>query len=168
MKFKEVIEITEANENLDNGTKIATKLETELKKLFPNSYVDVKFSNRIYPSISGVFTLGKNKSEWEGGIPNNDPARTSFIIDGFDKEGNLLKDKIKFDSSNGFFVYTKPPEGSNLAMGKERLSVRKKTATPDKIVKHTVDSFTNFKKLIKSVKNNMMDHHLKLIGKNIK
>ncbi len=69
-------------ESKTNAVDFASKIEDEIKKIFPKSYVQVDFSNRLGTSIIISFALGKDKSEWAHGIIQNDPARMNLFIYG--------------------------------------------------------------------------------------
>ncbi len=124
---------------------LAKEIENIIKKHFPNSLTFAKFSNNLYPSIRLTFALGKDKSQWSNGIIHNDPAHHVFIIEGFDKEGNL-GEKIAIEGHIGSGVYTKPN-----ASGKVTIPFRKKTGKPELVKKHIDAYFAKLKEAAKQI-----------------
>jgi hypothetical protein len=87
MKFNMVLSLLKEDNDV-TGNELADQITATIKKHFPNSGVNVKFSSGIANSITGHFAIGKDKSEWANGIIHNDPAHTIFHVYGFDKDGN--------------------------------------------------------------------------------
>ena len=67
--LKENYTINEATMTVDEFTK---NLESTIKKIFPKSFVRARASTNLGSSISLMFALGKDKSEWTNGIIEND------------------------------------------------------------------------------------------------
>ena len=63
-----------------------------MSSLFPRSYINVRFTKNILPSIVVSFAIGKDNTEWSNGIINNDPFHQIFHIFGFNKNGELEGD----------------------------------------------------------------------------
>ena len=76
-KAKELIEKVISEAELD-GNELAASIEQTIKKYFPRSWMDIRFSSDLYPSISGRFTVG-NKSDWGGGIMHNDVGFVTLV-----------------------------------------------------------------------------------------
>src|SRR5512147_1857403 len=86
-KYRESIE--------DNAVELAEEIQKEIQKIFPKSGVSVKFTSNLIPSISIMFTLGKDKTEYTNGIINNDPAFIKMNVYGQEKKnisdtGNII------------------------------------------------------------------------------
>lgn len=153
-----------------NANELAEKIQEEIQKIFPKSFVSAKFTSNIYPNITVIFTLGKDKSEWNNGIQRNDPAYHAFMIGGKSRYGISNEGEIKESlvceeiqgSTWGFYIKSK--EGSYNAMDRFKLPFRKVTSTPDKIIEVLKKYFLLLKTELKKNKDNMMDYHLQLIG----
>ncbi len=101
-----------------------------------------------------------NKKDWANGIIQNDLAFTIATIDGFkDSEGNF-DNKLVFEfSGRGLSFNVKPPEGSHLAYGRVSIPARKKTGTPDAILKHVDTIFGALKKSLKDHSDEFSTSH---------
>lgn len=143
-------------------------LESTVKKLFPRSYIDLRASTNLGASITFRFALGKDKSEWQNGIIQNDPLFHVWMI-GYNSftEGHFIKDKIEAELSVGGSLKVNPEERSYMALGSVKIGWRKKTAPPDKLIQYYGNYFKKVKKVLKDNKNNMTDRDLQLIGKKI-
>lgn len=153
--------LNEESDSKMNAEQMAERIGNDIKEIFPKSYVRSYVLHHLGTSIDVRFTLG-DKGEWANNIINNDPAHTMMMI-GFDqinKDGSL-QDKITAEQSIGGLII-KPEPGSHMARGRVRVIMRKKTDTPEKIVKHVKDYFLKLKETIKSNIDNMMDDDAKL------
>jgi hypothetical protein len=56
------------------------KIESAILRHFPNSFVRVGLSTTLGKSVFIAFTLGKDKSNYSNGIPQNDPMALTFHI----------------------------------------------------------------------------------------
>lgn len=69
-------------ETLLDAQDIAFDLENKLKAVFPNSFVTAKgakgLGNEFYVALH--FALGLDRSEWQNGIIQNDPAYSILFI----------------------------------------------------------------------------------------
>ena len=143
-------------------------LESAIKKSFPKSYINAKASTNLGASIHLTFALGKDKSEWQNGIIENDPLFHRFMI-GWNSftEGHFIKDKIEAELSVGGTLKVNPEEGSRMALGRVKIGWRKKTAPPDKIVQYFGNYFKKAQKVLKDNKDNLTNRDLELISKKI-
>jgi hypothetical protein len=156
------------NESLNEASSMTVdefvkKLEATIKKIFPKSYIQIYASKNLGASITFRFALGKDKSEWVNGIIQNDPLFHTWMI-GWNSftEGHFIKDKIEADMSVGGTLKIKPEEGSYMAFGRVKIGWRKKTDTPDKIIKHFDNYFKKVKQTLKSNKDNLPDEDKRL------
>jgi hypothetical protein len=102
-KFLEMLGESVIKESKDmTGNQLATEIENTIKKYFPESFVRAKFGTDISPSIAIKFAIGKDKSEWSNGIIHNDPAHTSILVWGFDKDGNQKSDLTMSSGTAGY------------------------------------------------------------------
>lgn len=158
-KVKNLSEATEADD-------FAGKIQKTIEKIFPKSFVHVRFKKNLGKSIQISFLLGKDKSEWINGIPENDPMKHMFFI-WLDRMGddNIIPDKISIELSQGGSLYVMPKEGSHLAYDSVKIGWRKKTGTPEQILKHIDDYFKKAMKVLKNNKDRMDDRHSHLAKK---
>jgi hypothetical protein len=69
------------------NTDMAKLVETAIQKSFPNSFIKVETKGPLGSTDVWVrFALGKDKSEWENGIIQNDPLHMIFRIEGWDDD----------------------------------------------------------------------------------
>jgi hypothetical protein len=141
-------------------------LDKTIRKIFPKSYIHVKYNNSLYSSISISFALGKDKNEWVSGYIDNDTAWQRFSIDNKGKdlsEDPTLPEFITVDTkSNSFTV--KPEKDSYMAFGRVKVPFRKTTGTPDKVLKYIEKYFILLKKMLQDNKDNIPEEHLELIA----
>lgn len=144
------------------------EMETAIKKSFPNSYININASTNLGSSIHLTFALGKDRSEWENGIIENDVLFHRFMI-GYNSftEGTFIKDKIEAEAIVGGSLTVEPPN-SMYALGRVKTGWRKKTATPEKMVKAFENYFKKVKQVLKDNVKNMRPSDLERIGKKIK
>lgn len=163
--YNKILEAKKAPMTVDEFMK---ELEKAIRKSFPKSYVNIQASTNIGASIHVVFAIGKDKSEWSNGIIQNDPMIHKFMI-GFRQfsEGVFTSEKILAELSQGGTLMIMPEEGSYMAFGSVKLGWRKKTATPDKIVKHFENYFKKAKQILKNNEDNLDRKHYELIKKHI-
>ena len=142
-------------------------LESKIKTIFPKSMIWVKVVEISKHVVVIEFSIGKNKSEYDWGQVDNDPARHKFIIhlpNGV--TGNSeLPDKMQIKLLIGGSVVIKPPKGSHYSIGRAKVGFRNKTGKPDAIFKHVIDYFTKLKTVWKANVKNLSDAHAKLVGK---
>lgn len=141
-------------------------LESAVKKIFPRSFVQIYSGKNLGSSITFRFALGKDKSEWQNGIIQNDPlfhlwmiGWESFVDDAF------TKDKIPAELSVGGSLTITPEEGSYMAQGRAKIGWRKKTLPPDKLIKGFSDYFKKVKKVLKDNQDKLFDKDLELAKK---
>lgn len=139
-------------------------LEAEVKKSFPKSYISVRASTNLGASIMFQFALGKDKSQWTNGIIQNDPLFSSWMI-GWNSftEGHFIKDKIEAELSTGGSLKVNPDPGSHMALGSVKIGWRKKTDTPEKIVKYFGNYFKKVQTTLKANKDRMTDRDMALL-----
>lgn len=138
-------------------------LESNIKKIFPKSFVKVQASGNLGTSIFVTFALGKDKSEWVSGIIHNDPLHHQWMI-GFNSfaENAFIKDKIEAEISIGGSMKTKPEEGSFMAFGRAKIGWRKKTDTPEKIIVHFTNYFKKMKQVLMANKDKLPERDFEL------
>lgn len=150
-----------------NAVELAQEIKNEILKIFPKSYVNSTFSDNIISTITVRFALGKDKSEWEHGYWDNDPAQMILHIYG-QNESNISKDGIingliYVETKYGSFL-VKPDTGSHYAYSRVKVPFRKTTGNGEKIVQYLKKYFLTFKKVLQDNKDRMTDEHIKLIG----
>lgn len=148
----------------DNGSesdKLASEIESTIKGIFPNSYIESYYSSHLHPSITIRFTLGKGKEEWANGIIQNDPAFHVLMVDGMDKEGTISK-PLTLERSHGSVMIK--PEDRYMAYGRLKIPFRKVTGDKAAIVKGVKGYFERLKKALQGNKDKLTDQHLELVG----
>lgn len=165
-QWKKLLYENTLNEGITNANELAVEIKKIIQKHFPKSYIESYFSNRLYPSIHIRFALG-NKKDWSNGIIQNDIAFIVTTVDGFkETSGKRTTDNGNFDNDNkltfdggGFSFLVNPPEGSYLAYGRVKIPARKKTGTPDIILKHIDNVFGVLKKSLKDHSDDFSSDH---------
>jgi hypothetical protein len=124
-------------------------IKDNILTLFPDSYVSVGHSRRMAHSGHIIFALGKDKSEWENGYIDNDPAHHKFYL-------WLEDEKIEVKLQVGGGLYVKPAEGSYMALDRVKCNWRNmKIANHGAIIKNVTAYFANLKDIIASNLDNM-------------
>jgi len=142
------------------------QIEKSIKSTFPKSFVKVVFQPKHFkPSIYIMFAVGKDTSQWPYKIEQNDISLTKAHIWGMEKDGKL-NDKIQFEASQGGSILAKPEPGSHMAYSSVKVGLRKKTGTPEQILKHIDSYFKKLKETLKKNRDKIPEDHLKLIDKN--
>lgn len=164
MRFNRFIKDLNEASGLMTVDEFVKKLEATVKKIFPKSFIQVYASTNLGSSITFKFALGKDKSEWNNGIIQNDPLFHVWMI-GWNSftDGHFIKDKIEAELSVGGSLAVRPEEGSYMAQGRAKIGWRKKTAPPDKIIQHFDGYFKKMKKVLKDNKDNLLDYHIKVV-----
>lgn len=162
MKTHKKYLMTEAKKITDVDT-FVDAIDSTIRKIFPKSYINVKYSERLTKSIGISFTIGNGKSEYANGIINNDPAHHTFHIWLDKMVDGVLPPKVVTEIGTGGTLYVKDETG-RMAFNTIKVGWRKKTGTPQQTVKH-FDTY--FKKLMKAFvdnKENLVQSHYELIG----
>ena len=166
MKFKSYI-LNEASKKM-SVSEFISATEKAIRKSFPKSFLRIRSSKGLGTSIDIAFTIGKDKSEWSMGIPENDPMLHKFMIAWNQFTDNTFtSEKILAEINQGGSLTVQPEEGSYMAFGSIKIGWRKKTATPDKIVKHFENYFKKAKKVLRDNKDKLDKRHYELIKKHI-
>ncbi len=154
LQLKEI----EERDTTEEDIAFAQQIENIGKKYFPKSGFIVKAQKGGFlPSIYGQFTLGKDESEWNNGIKENDPLLHTFHIY-YEKEGAY---SLKWSHGN----MTSIPENKYMAYGHIKTGMRnKKTATKEQILKMMDSFFKNLKVLIKANKEKIHPNHVELFA----
>lgn len=130
-------------EKINDASAMAKAIETAIKKHFPKSTVNVSPKRALgKPSIYLFFAVAGSRSEVNNGIWENDLSLTKAYINGVNDDGTLHP-RMMFDPFMGGGIHTNPPY--------VKVGLRKKTGTPEQIVKH-IDSY--FAKLLSALKSN--------------
>jgi len=167
MKLLEKIDnyLTKNLNESTNAVEFAETIQNTIRKNFSKSFVNVNLSNRLGKSIQISFLLGKDKSEWASGIAENDPMKHMlFIFLGKMGEDNILPDKIKIELSQGGSLAVKS-ENPHLAFDRVKIGFRKKTGTPEQILKHIDNYFKKAKQVLLKNKDRMATSHSHLANK---
>jgi len=134
------------------------EIESEFKKNFSKGWFEPSkgaLGGGIYVK-SGI----QSKNEHSNGIKENDPAYQIIVFNGVEL-GKDLPEKFMVEVSTGGSLTVKPEEGSHMAQGRVKFGWRKKTGTPEQILKHMKNYFSKMKKVYKANKSNMFDYHSK-------
>jgi hypothetical protein len=129
-----------------NTFDLVTEIESTIKKICPDSYLSVKFSNSLYPNITIVFAMGKDKTEWSNGIIHNDPCHTILSVDGMSKDGEF-KDTLTTERILGGGVY-------DSEYGSHKIPFRKKTVKSEQYQK-IIDVISDYFKKVKTTYNEL-------------
>ena len=136
---------------MSTADQMVKEFEKIIKKHFPKGYADVQFSTHFSPDITIRFGMEGDINKLASGIRDNDPAYHIFMLRGMDKEGQLGP-KMQIDAIRGGVLMTDPDPDSRLAMKAVKIGWRKKTAAPDKILKHFDNYMVKVKKAIEQNK----------------
>ena len=143
----------------EDADEFAKKLEGVMKKYFPKSFTQAKFSKSIAPSITMRFALGKSNSEWTNGIIQNDPLFHIWFI--HDLYEGMIPEKIKIELTTGGHIGVFDWEDAKGTKHKgpgfdfkfPKIGWRNKKGTPDQILKHFDNYFKKMKDAAKKYKN---------------
>jgi len=152
VKLKELL-----TEGIDTANDFVPEIEKVIKKHFPKSFVQVYHSTKLSSSIHIQFAVG-GKKDWANGIWQNDISWTSMLIFGFDDIGDI-PGKLEFSPNQAGSFVIKPAPGSHMAYDRIKVPVRKKTGTPEAILKSIDKYFGDLKKSLKANKNNLSSSH---------
>lgn len=145
------------NEAVDNASGLIPEIEKIIKKYFPKSYMSIKFSTSITNSIWIRFALGTEK-DWPSGYFENDIVSARMVIWGFEKDGSFPSGKLQYEPTNTGFVI-KPGPGSYNAYDRVKVPSRKKTGTPEQILKSIDKYFSDLKKSLRAHKGDIAPGH---------
>jgi len=138
-------------EGIDSADKFVPSIEKTIKKYFPKSFLQVYFQNGLTSSIHIRFTVGAKK-DWSNGIWQNDISATSMMIFNLERDGSIIN-KLQLDPNMAGSFQIKPAPDSHMAYGRVKVPVRKKTGSPEAILKSLDTYFGDLKKLLKANKN---------------
>lgn len=150
MLFKEYLEqnvISEINESSMTRDEFVSRIEKSFLKYFPNG--ELHSSGSALGGDKSIFFYGA-LGGWKVTRQNDPLSIDAWIHDGVDENG-LMKDKITLEW-NSSSLSVNPPEGSYLVMDSVKLGFRKKSGTPEQVLK-AIDN--SFKKAAKIVKENI-------------
>lgn len=122
-------------ETLLDAQDTAFDLENKLKAIFPNSYVNVRGEKSLGGGFHVClhFALGLDRSEWQNGIIQNDPAYTILFI----WAGSVEKAQFGYQMKKA---------------GIPAIRDKKNIATAEEAVKHIVTFFTKHKDAIEALR----------------
>ena len=124
--------LNEEVKNSEELNKFMKKIEDGYKKIFLKSGIHVTNKQALGSSISIGLTLGKDKSEYASGIIQNDPFFQHIWIKP-DTNGELPEKMTVTNQGGTMYVKSKNPY---LAFDRIKFGWRKKSGTPDVILKH--------------------------------
>lgn len=148
----------------ETGEDLAKAIEAAVKKHFPKSTVQTSVRKRLGPgqSVYLFFAVAGSQNEVPNHIWENDISLTKLFIYGVDENGKL-KDKLELSPVMGGSVLVKPEPGSHYAYDKIKVGLRKKTGTPEQILKALDSYFAKLAKTIKDNKDKIPENHLSLL-----
>jgi hypothetical protein len=134
--------LTEAK--IETGIEFAFEIEKAIRKSFPKSTVQAKFTEMIQPSIMVRFAM---RREFSNSIIQNDPAFMLFNVrGGFTDDGSIVPDfKHVADLIQGGSLFV---PGSALGGKVVKFGWRKKTGDVVTIIKHFEAYFKKVKKVL--------------------
>lgn len=124
------------------------QLESSFRSFFPLGYFRAHFSTGFLTSITVRFGLIGEQSDVSNNIRENDPMYHVIIVRGFSDDG-VAGQKLEAESAVGGSISVNPPKNSHLAMGREKIGWRKKTDSPEKVLKHFDKYFEKMRKAMK-------------------
>lgn len=140
---------------------LIAEINNVMKKHFPKSNSYAKLKTSLGSDIFIYFTVGAI-GEQTNGIDDNDISMTKAFIWDIPAEG-VIKNRLEFSPSQGGSIKVKPEEGSFYAFDKIKVGLRKKTGTPEQIVKHLDTYFAKLKKTIKDNLDRIPDKDLEYV-----
>jgi hypothetical protein len=144
--------------NIMNADEFIAAVSAAFKKHLPHGQIKGWFSDRLLPAVTFHFLLQGDKSKYVMNIARNDPAYHIAQVYGFDKEGNI-KGKLEADVLTGGSLHVKPAPDSYMAFDSVKIGWRKKTGTPEQVVKHFDNYFGKMKKVAKDNFERIPDRH---------
>lgn len=138
-QYRQVLREGEA----DTADELVEALDNTLKKMFPESYVNVKFESSVVPAIEITFADMENLDPKRPGgtIKRNAPYYSQFLI------GN---DQIKVEKLENQFNKDGTMNGAKLTaeriQGPRSIKFRKRTSTPEKVYSAIIEYFERVKK----------------------
>lgn len=151
-----ITDFSKAENPSGDAQALAARIRKEIEKHMPPGAVlkceVVRYLGR--KSIHVTTALEKDLSKVANRIRDNDRALQTFYVDGVNDD-DTLKDKLTATISRGGSLTVKPEPGSYYAFGHVKFGWRKKSGTPDQIVKHFGDYFKKVKKVIQDNKDMM-------------
>jgi hypothetical protein len=133
----------------------AKEIKDAIGKIFPNFGVFTYYKNDLLPSITVSVRIGKDKSEWSGGIAGNDALSSLLSIKGINDDGSLT-DSMEMTNLQSS-VMTKP-ENEMFVYGSVKIPFRKVKGDKKKILQAIVKYYQNVKSVLKDVKNKNLNH----------
>lgn len=139
----------------------ALEIERNIRKVFPNSHVDVGLVQSLGDySIDVEFALGKDSSEWDFAIMRNDPLLTQVTIEGDGDMGILNKDgtlatNFKTDLISGGKILSRENEGFRSKSIK--VGFRSTKGNLKKMIDSLNSYFVKLKKVAKDNKDQIRD-----------
>lgn len=158
-------EIQRLTEGIDNAEDFVKEIEKTIKKHFPKSYVHVYFSKNLTTSLTIRFAVGRKK-DWSGGIIHNDIAHAIMSIWNIEENGDITG-KLQFDPHHAGSYVISPGPDSYMAFDRIKVPVRKKTGTPEQILKSIDKYFGDLKKSLKTNFDKITPDHQKWVKKYI-
>ena len=149
-------ELNTFNESLNEGVEPSSESDAmqmieEMRKIYakemPNSRLRISFRNLFEGNITIRMQVGNDKKEWPNGIEDNDIAIADFMVNGFDKEGNVSGQLEFINTRSGFGFYIKP-ESPYLAYSRHKIRFRKAKGDSKKIL-------AAFKKTVQKLKSEL-------------
>lgn len=133
--------------SITNGQQLAQALEQAIRKYFPRSALDLRveqnnFDPRRSSDVWLTFAVAGSKAEAPGGYYENDLSYTKAVIHGLDADGNIAG-PLSFEPRQGGSIATTPAW--------IKVGLKKKTGTPEQIVRHVEQYFA---KLLATIKAN--------------
>lgn len=148
-KWNEIV--MESNNKL-TPQEFVDQANKEFEKLFPKSYHNIRLATILGDVVSFSFgILARDKIP--SNIVQNDPAFHSGLIQDL-KNKNEFEDKITIDFTSASLAIK--PDNPYMAYGRLKTGWRKKTGTPEQVLKHFVDYL---KKLRKTIDDNFDKFH---------
>jgi len=105
-------------------------IESAIRSIWPDAFLDVNFTVGIYPTINIYFAIGSDKSQWSNGIIHNDPGHHRLTIGGVDRygitEGGEIEGDVELIRQLGGGI-------SDKSFSTQKVPFRKKKVSPDKV-----------------------------------
>mgnify|MGYP003645844243 CR=1 FL=1 len=149
--YEQKLEQYQLNEKEWTPEEWGAAIEKEYKKHFPKGKFSAKDHKGLGRYLSVSFGI-QDPKKWANDIAGNDPALHSILLD-LNDDGTFPT-KITADMGQGGSMAIKSTN-PHMAYGRVKFGWRKKTGTPDQLLKHMTNYFAKMKKVVDANQDNL-------------
>lgn len=136
-------------------------IEAAYAKVFPKGHIRGRFFSAMgRPSLMFDTRLQGDLNKLPNKTPENDVAPQRFTVDVSDASpDSQLPDKITIESNRSSSLLVRPAPGSGMAFDSVRFGWRRKTGTPEQVVRHMTAYFQKMKKVLEANRKRLPKTH---------